>query len=165
MYSFLKKALGMSVVSVMLLKGNKRVEGEARELQAELEKSQGIIQQLEDKYPTRMPDKVRKQFDDATFEVEQIEKKLAYLEELQQPTWRTKLKELGKPAWFLLGVCIMLMSAVIIISLLFTQVDRYQNSDCGWLCGFVITSPHSLLNPLDMALTYTSKVSNNYILF
>ena len=148
----------MSAVAVMLLKGTKRLETELRTLQTDLEKAQETATSIQDKYPSKMPDKARKQFDDATYEAEQIEAKLQYLEESQENTFQSRLRELGKPAWFLVGVVMMAMSAVIVLSLLFTQVDRYVSSDCGWSCGFVMTSPQIMLNPLDMALTYTSKV-------
>jgi len=148
----------MSAVSVMLLKGTKRLETELRDLQADLEKHQETASKIQEKYPSKMPDKARKQLDDATYETEKIQAKLQYLEGIESDTMRKRLREIGKPTWFLVGVLMMLMSAIIILSLLFTQVDRYMSSDCGWSCGFVMTSPQIMLNPLDLALTYSSKV-------
>lgn len=150
-------AVGMSASMVLLLKGTKRLEGEVRDLQAELETVQQTATKLENKYPSKMPDKIRKQYDDAIYDAEQIEAKLQYLEGEQEDNWKNRIKNISKPFLFIFGAVLLVVYGVIIISLLFTQIDRYRSSDCGWSCGFVITSPQLILNPLDFVLTYSSR--------
>jgi len=150
-------AIGMSASAVLLLKGTKRLEGEIRDLQGDLETTQEKVTKLENKYPGKMPDKIRKEYDDAVYEIEQTQAKLEYLEGEQEDNWKNKLKNVAKPLVFVFGAILLVVYGLIMLSLLFTQIDRYRSSDCGWSCGFVITSPQLILNPLDMILTYSSQ--------
>jgi LMBR1 domain-containing protein 1 len=151
----------MSVVAIRIIKGNKRVESEKRELEIELQNVSKVSQELEEKYSgRRMPEKYRTDLEKATYQKEQIEAKLAVLNDLQNAAIWRRIYEALLPFKFLVGVGILLISLAIIISMGFTQIIRFLSSDCGWACGFVITSNQVILNPLDLLLTYSSRVSS-----
>jgi len=149
--------LGMSVAAIRIIRGNKRVESEKRELEIELQTVSKNASELEEKYSKRrMSEKQRSELDKANYKKEEIEAKLAALNDLQNAAWWKKLFEMLLPFKFLLGVGILLVSLGIIVSMGFTQIIRFLSSDCGMSCGFVITSNQALLNPIDLLLTYSS---------
>jgi len=63
-----------------------------------------------------------------------------------------------KPFMFLFGILFLLISLLIVISILLTNVDKAVNSHkfCGAKCGFVIAYP-KVFNPLNTALTTLSQ--------
>ena len=113
----------MSASAVLLLKGTKRLEGEIRDLQGDLETTQEKVTKLENKYPGKMPDKIRKEYDDAVYEIEQTQAKLEYLEGEQEDNWKNKLKNVAKPLVFVFGAILLVVYGLIMLSLLFTQID------------------------------------------
>jgi len=61
---------------------------------------------------------------------------------------------------FLLGV-----SLLLVVSILLSTIDRFQNSDCGASCGYALTQA-SLWNPIDKGMVTFSKVFPiDYIFF
>ena len=143
---------------MLLLKGTKRIDDETREIQQRMEELSKENQKIESKYPRKKPYEVNKKYEDNQYEDEQLRMKLEYLNDLQNNPTKRRLRELLKPVSFMFGIAMLLLSAIVVVSIVFTQFDRFFSSDCGFSCGFVVTSSQ-FLNPIDLILTYTSMVS------
>lgn len=57
---------------------------------------------------------------------------------------------------FLFGFAFFLMSAVLVVSIVLTNIDKLVNSDCGLTCGYTLSHPKKW-NPLDAFLVIMAK--------
>lgn len=60
------------------------------------------------------------------------------------------------PFRVILGVALLVVSALLFSSLALTSVDKAFNSPCGWRCGFVLDKTH-VFNPVDHSLVFLSR--------
>jgi len=68
-----------------------------------------------------------------------------------QNLWR-----LLKPFKFILGAFFFLVSVLIIVSFILTNIDRIVNSPCGAKCGYILNDPKKW-NPIDSLLVVLSE--------
>ena len=60
------------------------------------------------------------------------------------------------PIRIIVGIALLIVVAVLMTSIIISQIDRTMHSKCGWTCGFAIANIR-LWNPLDFCLTFASQ--------
>eukprot|EP01095_Lingulamoeba_sp_RSL-Kostka_P010604 TRINITY_DN3856_c0_g1_i1.p1 TRINITY_DN3856_c0_g1~~TRINITY_DN3856_c0_g1_i1.p1 ORF type:complete len:506 (-),score=106.44 TRINITY_DN3856_c0_g1_i1:190-1707(-) len=148
-------SFGLTGWPISYIKGRKTIQAEQKELQEKLEKAQSKKESYSEKRKRR---ELSKKDKDNVYELEEqekeVEEKLTKLEQLE--TGWYKCKNLFSPFQILFGALLLLCSFLIISSMTLSLIDRIINSDCGFKCAFILTSPGTLPNPIDLLLTYSS---------
>jgi len=160
-------AYGLSAFPISIIKGRKHMGEDVSDVQTQMEKIRSEQQQIESKY---LGGKKMSKTDEAKLRaLERRETALSRQGERLQQTqsgWRHVVAIL-RPFFFIFGIVFFLLTLLIMVSVVLTNVDKAMNSDnlCGSSCGFVLAYPQ-IMNPLDSLLTLLSKYFPiDYIVF
>jgi len=158
-YWIVYTAYGLSAFPIGIIRGRKHIAEDASNIQNTLDTTREKANAIKSKYLSR--DKKISKRDEENLELlKRKERALSKQNERLEATgrgWRA-IWMLIKPFAFLFGILFYLVSLLIIVSILLTNIDKAVNAGdwCGAQCGFVIAYP-KIFNPFDSLLTLLSK--------
>eukprot|EP01116_Phalansterium_solitarium_P001295 TRINITY_DN11090_c0_g1_i2.p1 TRINITY_DN11090_c0_g1~~TRINITY_DN11090_c0_g1_i2.p1 ORF type:complete len:534 (-),score=117.95 TRINITY_DN11090_c0_g1_i2:208-1767(-) len=150
-------AYGMSALPIGMIKGRKKLADDMDDVVSNIEKQRDQKRQIQSKY---IGGKTMSRRDEAKVDLlsrrEKALNKQADRLEALETGWR-KVLVVCRPFAFVFGIVFVLVSLLIFVSILLTNVDKAINSTnfCGAACGYVLAIPE-LVNPLDYILTVVS---------
>ncbi|XP_021342280.1 probable lysosomal cobalamin transporter [Mizuhopecten yessoensis] len=157
-------AYGMSAMPMGLIKGRKGAKSEKLSVQSERSTAQARIQSLKDKYSSRsMSSRRRNDLSNLEESDRLMERKEKHLATNEGSILQRCLVVL-RPFEVVFGVFFFLITLLIFVSLLLTNIDKAMHS-LGYKFGYAL--PHRTLpNPVDMVLVFCQKVFPlDYIMF
>jgi len=143
-------AYGLSALPIGLMKGKKHIAEESSDLQGDLHETREKARAISSKYITgkRLSEKDQNQLDLLKRQERVLAKRSDRLNATQQGFQR--VVSACKPFSFVFGILFILVTILIIVSILLTNIDKIKNS-CGAPCGFVTKYPE-ISNPIDLML-------------
>lgn len=143
-------AFGLSAFPIGLLKGKRHVAEESSDIQSDLEATREKKRALSSKYMTgkKMNDRDEKQLDLLSRQEKILASRSSRIDDSQKGF--AKVLHVCKPFVFVFGIFLTLVTLLIIVSILLTQIDKIANS-CGVKCGFFASYP-KIPNPIDLLL-------------
>jgi len=143
-------AYGLSSLPIGLLKGRRHIAEESSDIHGDLHETREQSRAISSKYMTgkRMSEKDQKQLELLKRQERVLAKRSERLNSTQQGFQR--VISACKPFSFVFGIVFILVTLLIVISVVLTNIDKIQNS-CGPPCGFITKYP-KVANPIDLLL-------------
>lgn len=142
-------AYGLSAFPLDWVKGKRSYEDETGEVEDRLARSRGRRREIASRYlgGNKMSHDDEAQINLLKREEEALADRRQRLQSSRKG-WANVLRVL-RPFKFILGFSFLIVTAVIIVALVITNIDKILNSPCGIKCGYVLDDPKKW-NPLDM---------------
>jgi LMBR1 domain-containing protein 1 len=147
-------AYGFASLPIGWMRGNKNIEDE----QIKLEHDLAVTQEKRKVLRARHAAGQTSRSDESRLSLlRNQERKLTQQSKtLEASRGCAKCLSLFRPFMFVFGFVFFLISVVLIVSMVLTNVDKIVNSQCGLACGYTLSHPKKW-NPLDAFLVLMSK--------
>lgn len=154
-------APGFALFPITLIKDVPALSvGTPNEIQSKLDINHELQRAIAGKYSTvnaPMNAKDRRELDSLRSQERKLRKQKQIAEESQTAGWWGTLGKVLRPIRVIIGVLLLLISALIWVSILLTSIDKATHSRCGAKCGYILAHLQ-IFNPVNYIFLKSSHV-------
>lgn len=159
---------GLAALPFYLIRGKKSLSTAHQEFEMDKAQIRERIRSLQEKITRKgaLSSKEKKELSKLREEELSVHKKITKISGLlESDKLINKILSILTPFRVIIGICFLIISLLIFLSLIITSLDRLINSRCGLDCGYVLDDMN-YTNYLDAALLYSSSYFHlDYLIF